>query len=93
MTPVDPLLSNILREMKETRSDLHAADVGIRESIDALADRVKIQNGRIGRLEIDVAEHKAAQAERFLLRREVFVFVWAFICGAFPTILIIFLSR
>jgi hypothetical protein len=87
------MLAHLLDEVREFRADLHAADQGIRDSINGLADKVKVQNGRIGRLEVDVAEHKAAQAERFALKREVFLFLGAFLCGAFPTVLAVYLTR
>ena len=37
--------------------------------------------------------HEAAQAERFALKREVFLFLGAFLCGALPTVLVVVFSR
>ena len=92
MAAQDPLLAQVLKEIRETRETLLTADENIRESLDALTERVKIQKGRVTRLEVDLAEHRAAQRERFALKHEVWSFVGAFICGGGATLIAILVA-
>jgi hypothetical protein len=84
--PTDPLLAEVLKEVRETRADLLEADTLIRESLTSLNEKVAIQNGRVTRLEIDVAEGRAAQRERFALKHELVVVGAAFVSGSVATV-------
>lgn len=93
MTAHDPTLAVILKEVREMRADLHAADEELRTRLDSIDTRQAEANHRTTKLEVRMEGHDAAQAERFALKREVFLFFGAFVCGALPTILVVYLTR
>ena len=93
MIPTDPTLGVILKEVREMRAELHAADQELRERLDSIDTRQAEANHRTTKLEVRMEGHEAAQAERFALKREVFLFLGAFLCGALPTVLVVVFSR
>jgi hypothetical protein len=94
MTPhTDPTLGVILTEVREMRAELQAADEELRARLSSIDQKQAVANGRTTKLEVRMEAHDAAQRERFALKREVLLFLGAFLCGAAPTILVVYLTR
>jgi len=94
MTPhTDPTLGIILTEVREMRAELQAADEELRARLSSIDQKQAVANGRTTKLEVRMEAHDAAQRERFALKREVLLFLGAFLCGAAPTILVVYLTR
>lgn len=89
----DPLLAELLKEVRDLREEVIRADKDLKRRLDAIDQKQAIANGRTSKLELRMESHEAAQRERFALKREVFLFLGAFLCGALPTILVVVFSR
>jgi hypothetical protein len=68
---IDPMLGQLLKEVRELRADVLERDDEIKASIMELSDRVKTQNGRINRLEAWSEAHKATMTERSWVRLQI----------------------
>jgi hypothetical protein len=94
VTPTsDPTLGVILTEVREMRAELQAADEELRARLSSIDQKQAVANGRTTKLEVRMEAHEAAQRERFALKREVFLFLGAFLCGALPTVIVVLFSR